>query len=79
MFFLRRQDFLRTYLVDQVFSFQDEVRPLFIIGQIGADPLRHNHDETRVSHIHPIASPNKKRPLRTDYWDRQLGQIRRSG
>jgi hypothetical protein len=43
--FVRRQNFLNTHLIDQVFSLQiDEMCSLFIVGQICADPLRHDHD-----------------------------------
>src|SRR5690242_10253317 len=55
-----RKDFLSAYLIDQVFSFEiDEMRSLFIVGQICADPLRHYHDECAVIHVHPISSTDQ--------------------
>jgi hypothetical protein len=54
------QDFLNAYLVDQVFSFEiDEMRSLFVVGQICADPLRHHHDQCAVIHVHPIPSTDQ--------------------
>ena len=55
-----RQDFLSAYPIDQVFSFEiEEMRSLFIVGQICADPLRHRHDECAVIHVHPIPSTDQ--------------------
>jgi len=34
-------------------------RAAFKSFEIGANPLRHNQDQSRVSHIHPIAARNK--------------------
>jgi hypothetical protein len=49
---LRRQDFLNTYLVNQVLTPQVyQIRPLFIVGQIRADACGHCHHETVVIHI----------------------------
>jgi hypothetical protein len=54
------QDFLSAYLVYQVFSFEiDEMRSLFVVGQICAGPLCHHHDECAVIHVHPIASTDQ--------------------
>jgi hypothetical protein len=47
-------------MIDQAFSLQiDQMCPLFVVGQICPNPLRHNHDECSVIHIHPIASTNE--------------------
>ena len=54
------QDFLSAYLIDQVFSFEiGEMRSLFVVGQICADPLRHHHDQCAVIHVHPIPSTDQ--------------------
>jgi hypothetical protein len=29
--------------------------PLFIVGEIRANSLRHDHDQSLISHVHPIA------------------------
>ena len=57
------------------------MRPLFFISQICTDPFRHDHQERRVDHIHPITRGERaywKRLLRMDYWDRRLGQVHRN-
>jgi len=58
--FLRRQYLLNAYLIDEMVAFDvNEVRSLFIIGEICADSLRHHHDECLISHVQPIAPPNE--------------------
>jgi hypothetical protein len=43
-----------------VFAFYvDQMRPLFVVGQMRPNPLRHHHDERPIIHIQPITSPNK--------------------
>ena len=45
---------------DQVFPLEiDQMCSLFIFGQIRPDPLRHDHNECAVIHVHPIATTNK--------------------
>jgi hypothetical protein len=54
------QDFPCTHLIDQVFSPEiDQMRSLFIICQICADPLRHNHNDCAIIHVHPIRPTNE--------------------
>ena len=51
------------------------MRPLFFVDQICTDPFRHDHQERRVGHIHPIRAANELIGfLRMDYWER-LGQV----
>ena len=58
--FLGWQDFLSAYMIDQMSSFEiDQMRSLFIVGQICTNPLRHDHDERAVIHVHPIVVSHK--------------------
>jgi hypothetical protein len=58
--FVRRKNFLNTYLIDQVISFQiSEMRPLFVICQMSPNALGHYQYESGISHVQPIAPPNK--------------------
>jgi hypothetical protein len=80
---LRRQNFLNTYLVNEVFPLQiAQMCPLFVVGQICANPIDHDHNECAVIHVHPISPTNKfvrTVPVRRDYRDRRLGQAHRTG
>jgi hypothetical protein len=69
LLFLRRQDFLKAYLIDQVIPFQvDQMRSLFIVGQIRPDPLLHDQNERAVSSTRDERAYSKH-PARMDYWD----------
>ena len=47
--FLRRKDFLGANLFDEMLAFKiGQVCAFLIIGQIGADTFRHQHDERPV-------------------------------
>ena len=60
LLFLRRQNLLNAHLINQVISFQiSEMRPLFIICQVRANPVGHYQNESSIIHVQPIASSNE--------------------
>jgi HSP20 family molecular chaperone IbpA len=60
LLFLGWQDFLRAHLINQAVSFEiDQMRSLFIVSQIRANPLRHDHYKGAVIHVHPVPSTNQ--------------------
>jgi hypothetical protein len=51
---------LNTYLINQMVALQiDQMRSLFVVGEMRAYPIDHHHYEGAVIHVQPIASSNE--------------------